>query len=42
LYITTARINTGEEELEKYPNAGGVFKVKPGVKGVEANFFIDQ
>lgn len=39
LYITTARIATSNEELEKYPYAGGLFKVKPGVKGVEAFFF---
>lgn len=31
LYITTASLNT---DLEKYPHAGGVFKVKPGVTGV--------
>ena len=30
LYITTASLNT---DLEKYPHAGGVFKVKPGVTG---------
>lgn len=39
LYITTARIGTREEELEKFPHAGGLFKVRPGVKGVEAFFF---
>jgi len=39
LYITTARQGTSDEELEKYPNAGGVFKTRPGVKGVEAFFF---
>ncbi len=39
LYITTARIATSKEELEKFPNAGGVFKTRPGVKGVEAFFF---
>jgi sugar lactone lactonase YvrE len=39
LYITTARQGTSEEELEKYPHAGGLFKVRPGVKGVEAFFF---
>uniref|UniRef100_UPI003216D44B SMP-30/gluconolactonase/LRE family protein n=1 Tax=uncultured Draconibacterium sp. TaxID=1573823 RepID=UPI003216D44B len=42
LYITTARQNTSEEELDKYPNAGGVFKTRPGVKGVEAFFFADN
>ncbi len=39
LYITTARIGTGEEDLKKFPHAGGLFKVRPGVKGVEAFFF---
>jgi len=42
LYITTARQGTGEEELKKYPNAGGVFKVRPGVKGIKAYFFSDE
>lgn len=42
LYITTARIATTDEELEKFPNAGGVFKCQPGVKGVEAFFFNDM
>lgn len=41
LYITTARQNTTPEELEKFPNAGGVFKTTPGVKGVKANYFDD-
>lgn len=39
LYITTARTGTSDEELEKFPHAGGVFKTRPGVKGVEAFFF---
>lgn len=39
LYITTARQGTSDEELEKFPLAGGVFKIRPGVKGVEAFFF---
>lgn len=42
LYITTAREGTGEKDLEKYPHAGGVFKVRPGVKGVEAFLFRGQ
>jgi len=40
LYITTARRNTTNEELKKYPEAGGVFKTIPGVKGVKANYFL--
>jgi len=39
LYITTARQGTSDEELEKFPLAGGVFKIRPGVKGLEAFFF---
>jgi sugar lactone lactonase YvrE len=39
LYITTARIDTSDEELEKFPLAGGVFKIRPGVKGVKSFFF---
>ena len=39
LYITTARQETSDEELDKYPHAGGVFKIHPGVKGVDAYFF---
>lgn len=39
LYITTARIGMSEKELEIYPNAGGVFKVKPGVRGVKTYAF---
>jgi sugar lactone lactonase YvrE len=39
LYITTARQGTSDEELEKYPHAGGVFKTRLGVKGMEAFFF---
>ncbi|WP_372932719.1 SMP-30/gluconolactonase/LRE family protein [Mariniphaga sediminis] len=42
LYITTARQNTNEKELEKFPHAGGVFKIRPGVKGIEACFFKDE
>lgn len=39
LYITTARIDMTQKELEKYPLAGSVFKVTPGVKGVNTSFF---
>jgi sugar lactone lactonase YvrE len=42
LYITTARTGTNDKELEEFPYAGGVFKTKPGVKGVEAFFFNDK
>ena len=33
LYITTARVGLSEEELEKQPHAGGLFRVKLGIKG---------
>lgn len=42
LYITTARIATSDEELGKWPHAGGVFKYRPGVKGVRAFYFNDK
>ncbi|WP_020526838.1 SMP-30/gluconolactonase/LRE family protein [Flexithrix dorotheae] len=41
LYITTASIGTPEEVLNKYPQSGGVFAVKPGVKGIPAFFYED-
>jgi len=28
-----------DEEKEKYPLAGSIFKIKPGVKGVKSSFF---
>lgn len=34
LYITTARDHTSAEELERFPNAGGLFAVDLPVKGV--------
>lgn len=34
LYVTTARKNTSEENLDRFPEAGGVFKVRSGVKGL--------
>ena len=42
LYITTARTGTSNEELLKYPSAGGVFKIRTGTKGVNAFFFDDK
>jgi len=39
LFVTTARIDMTEEELEKYPDAGSIFVLDPGVKGVESDFF---
>lgn len=39
LYITTARNGMSEEELEQFPQAGGVFKAVLGVKGMPAHEF---
>lgn len=39
LYITTASVDMTEEEQKKYPFAGSLFQVNPGVKGVKGNFF---
>jgi len=38
LYITTARLGMTEDELQKFPLSGSIFKVKPGVKGLECSF----
>ncbi len=37
LIITTARGGLSEKELEKYPESGNVFFIKPGVKGLAPN-----
>lgn len=42
LYITTAAMGMSAADRERYPNAGGVFKVKPGVKGVKAFYFKEK
>jgi sugar lactone lactonase YvrE len=42
LYITTAREGLGEKDLQEYPLSGGLFVVKPGVKGVKANLFVEK
>lgn len=39
LYITTARDGLDKDQLQKYPQSGGVFAVRPDAKGVPANFF---
>ena len=39
LYITSARVDMTDEELQQYPLAGSVFKVTPGVKGVKSSFY---
>lgn len=39
LYITTSSLDMNEEEIKKYPLAGSLFEVQPGVKGVAGNYF---
>ncbi len=39
LYITTSSLDMTDEEKEKFPKAGSIFKVKPDVKGVKSAFF---
>lgn len=39
LYITSARIGLDERALAKQPHAGGLFRVRPGVRGLEAYEF---
>ena len=39
LYITTARKGMTEEELEKFPLSGGVFRVKVGIHGAPTYTF---
>jgi sugar lactone lactonase YvrE len=34
LYVTTSRLHLTEQELAEQPRAGGVFALKPGVKGL--------
>ena len=39
LYITTAHVDMNPEETAKYPDAGSIFKVVPGVKGIPSAHF---
>jgi L-arabinonolactonase len=39
LYVTTSRMNVDPIELEKHPQAGGVFALKPGVRGLSRPMF---
>ena len=39
LYITTASQGMNEADKKAYPLAGGLFRVKPGVKGMKSNYF---
>src|SRR5690606_38292777 len=42
LNITTARQGLNEDQLRGFHLSGGVFSVKPGVRGVPADFFEEQ
>lgn len=42
LYITTARVGMTQAELEKYPDAGGLFRVRLTVQGVPIQYFPDN
>lgn len=39
LYITTARADSSASELESQPQAGDLFMLKPGCRGLPASFF---
>lgn len=39
MYITTARKGLRDKELQQQPLAGGLFRCRPGVSGVEAYYF---
>ncbi len=39
LYVTTARIGLNDEELQAQPQAGGLFRAKPGLRGIPAYEF---
>ncbi len=39
LYITTARQDMNEADLEKYPDSGSIFIADAGVKGIKKNLF---
>jgi sugar lactone lactonase YvrE len=42
LVITTARVGLSEAQLAAQPLAGDLFSFRPGVKGLETNFFKDE
>jgi sugar lactone lactonase YvrE len=37
LYVTTARIGTSEEDLERFPHAGSLFKISLNTSGLKAS-----
>lgn len=38
LYVTSARVETNEEKLRRYPLSGQTFVLRPGVAGLPTNF----
>ena len=34
LYVTTSRLGSGEEELRREPTSGGLYAIRPGVRGL--------
>ncbi len=42
LYITSSRKYDNEENIKRFPFSGGLFSVKPGVRGVQGSFFIES
>ena len=42
LYITTARAWVSPDKLKEFPLSGGLFSVKPGVRGVPAFFYKEK
>ncbi len=42
LYVTSARENMSEADLEKYPHSGGLFKVETKVTGMPTFEFISR
>jgi sugar lactone lactonase YvrE len=41
LYITTARFELAEHDLAEQPHAGGLFRLRPGLRGMAAHRFHD-
>lgn len=39
LYVTTARLGIDEETARRYPQQGGLFAFKPGVRGLKRPFY---
>lgn len=39
LYITTARVELSDAQLQRYPQSGSLFSVQPGFRGVSANIY---